>query len=720
MTSNSMSQADFNQMVLQTRLPRKKSDKKRYLSTLPKDALMDLVEYLAEYHPILVDDAANILLEKIQKDDYRLSYYHRLSSGAIKPFTLADDHWDVVKSTDFISVDDYGDGKRVLLNADMSMGKNYAPKHAKIAHRLLAPLRSIVGQQGSRNCVQTDMVTTYDQSKRLLDMASNHEIDVTDEILIIDEVHNFLLADYRLEPLHNVLKLMQLPWKQVVCQSATIGSDDFDGIIEFDSRIRIHKTVAPDLMYYRLHIGDPHHALQQFIYFWLQHPNKSLILHNNTETLLGFKQLLNQVPKDDGSHLVVEIVNADLCRTSGSFAHRLTNDGEFQMDEVDIVLGTTSLVEGISIQDNIDVANVCVIGKEPVQYIKQLCGRFRKASTVHCLHIATNNLDEDVFDIDQWIIEQERLSAMAKETATFMTQQYRAFNSNDHAAFEKCLSMDFKRQGILFDSTSNQYLVSPLSTLFISAEAKHKQFYANRDYANQVLKSLGFTVCKFQSYGKDEEFINLSKATRKQCRENIKEMRRAESTLILNLMFKSTENNHVNIEKVERLLEIYDKELTAFQKRIMAVLKQIDTKKVTYDYLVNAIERLENGQMCDETIIMHANASAAECGIISELEKRYPSGTRILPAEKLQIVADIIESLIRHIMNATHIDKHDAFQFVIRLPRWRKLADKIILNNGIVSCSCNRPVKILRDFLPEFIIQQVQQMNLKYYVLVIV
>ena len=650
------------------------------------------------------------LVKQVEKLSRAKTYQEKIIDGTIKPFQIVQSKWDVIKHVDYLQLSDYGTARTVLMCADMGTGKNFCRKYSCDPYRLLAPLKSIVGQQGSGNQVKVDATTTYDQSLALLNLIDQGELKIQDEILIIDEAHNLLLADYRVVALNNVLKLLKYDWKQIIFQSATVGSDDFDSIIQFDEKIRVISNRKITLNYVRHHVPRLTDQFEAAVRYIVLNAVKTIVLYNNKAKIEELAASLRALG------LIVEIVDADRIKDSSTVAYQLATNDDFQMDHIDVLIGTTSLVEGISIQDDITHANAIVIGDTdvPPEHIKQLCGRFRKASTINCLHLGANSLENRIADPDKWLAIQRQEAQFIATVSNNLTSMYQQYDHSEHADWLKSTSFDFARNGIEFDPVNRCYIKSDISLLFDSSRCKISQFYADFTHAANVMTDMGFLV---QSVSKSESLAELQDIIREngqRVRMGLKAQRAKSAELFINILNQFfQESGHVDYTELFLLLRdngqmSFDK----FQDRIFKMLQELELEKLTTDDVLMAIQHMVKGKLNDQTIIRNTNAKVSQFGIMHYLRTKYPPGTKLTVQEQKGILQYILEQLVIITQKANGCSIEEALQFILRQPVWRNVAPKVELINGkILPVGIERPSLLLKNFMPPFQSKSVKNEN---------
>lgn len=629
-----------------------------------------------------------------------ISYESRLDLGLAQPFEIEKSKWDIEKSVKYLSLQDYTTAKRVLMCADMGTGKNYVWTQCNEDYRLLAPLRSIVGQQGSSNNIKYDKITTYDQAKKLITAIESGLIQPQHEILIIDEAHNLFLSEYRFTALSALEELMKYDWKQIIFQSATIDSDSFDSIIDFDVKVRIHNKNKPTLKIQR-HFNNSLSAFQVIAEKLAQNPLKSLVLYNDKEELETFSNLFNTIGMKNF------IVSAETIRNGGLIvdnngdekphpAFMLANDDEFLMGDTDIILGTNSLVEGISIQDEVDEVNCFIVGDLQPEFIKQLCGRFRKAKIINCYLIA--NFVKVSFSIEEWVEEQKTktktLLMAAKAYSTLL--KYQTFSYADHIDF--ITSTDISESQLIFDRVTQTYLRSDLSDLFTMADGKKLQFYSSHDYAYAVLKEMGFIVLKHEKIITDKELVLEVKNESKRVKSDSMANRQKSEKHLLGLAKALVVDG--SIDRIDFVNSMTEMKLDdTFQYLVVKTISELNVPSLTIKELQDITKRLVTKQSANDNIVKEYWLKESKHGVIADLRRAYPVGTQLDTNGQRDLLSQAFGSIVSILETSLSISRQEAFDIVVNDRKWKNIKDDMELVNGVVKANIEQPLKVVKFFM---------------------
>lgn len=724
------------------------------LKNLPLNALEYVIAQV-ENDSTIPGNTRNIVLSKalkiledgtlaIEKDIVkRIAFREAQRNGEIKDFILPASTWDCDKTIDYLGKDDYGTRKKVLMCADMGTGKNHywtnLPDDSEVKFIMLVPYLTIVGQQGSTNKADIDKVLTYDSARTILNMINYGAINPKDKILIIDEAHNFLFSYYRLPAMHSVKALLKYDWKQIIFQSATVRSDSFDDIIDFDVKIRRKTSRDITLSYSRIFQTSPNWQMAEILNEIVRLPKdeKSIVLYNNKSGCEKFAASLR-------AHGVkVAIVTAVTTKKEGEIAKELAQNSDFCMGDIDVLLGTNSLVEGISIQDNITVGNVFIMDDSSTHpdHIKQVCGRFRKASTVNAIHYCATSKYNIVKNKEKWMEKRRKESItefycakewikrrpngagiqlsqeMDKDFSTLkdansiitsvLTRIRNNFSEKNDKGYDESASADFflsykpklESNGIFFDKIKQEYIESNLGDLFAYSDCIRAQFYADYRFANTLMESMGFKIVKRKSIDIDENDVDEIKRNNKNVGDGLRETRKLSAEPILRMI-------DANEKFCGAMIPVYlmDEGILCneFQLRIYNVFCEVgDTSKLSKKDLKDAISNMINGQKNDKTIVNKLLASTSEYGIMADLRTKYPPGTILYKQNQIEIIEDTITKMMEHIAIAnTELTLKDAFDHLMKNACLDKTKGKISFDNGKVTADLEQPLHILKRFIP--------------------
>lgn len=455
---------------------------------------------------------------------------------------MANDVWnnEIVLSTgNYVTRATYGTAQSTLAKFGMGAGKNHGWSISPSTHNdriiVLTSLNAIVKQardtrlnhinvpSGEHDfndmCDPYNITHVYDRAGRLIkaidafDAATTAGLPIDNETmidpstvtLVIDELHNIELAEYRYNAIFAVSQLIQVygkRFKKLIGQSASIDNTALSSLIKWDDTIKVTRKDAPTLTYKRYNKGDASKldtaAMMIITKLITETTDKILVLKDD---LIDIQTIQTYCKTHHG--ITGANVNSSSTRLGHTKAAEMASNADYTMGEDRLIVGTTSLVEGISIKDEVDTAHVIIIGKRNHNYIMQMCGRMRKAKKVVCHHICD--------------IEPERfVDAMAElNKRSYKQEQIRNCVVNAYVAAKKSgisfREADFKatlqglvsenagisgiQAGLYYNTKSHDIIPClELSSCIANAYYTNAATYSSADSINIRMAMSGFNV----------------------------------------------------------------------------------------------------------------------------------------------------------------------------------------------------------------------------------
>lgn len=263
--------------------------------------------------------------------------------------------------SDIIDKMDFSTGINLLIS-DVATGKSvHWSKQSNI--KFVAPLVSIVMSIGSGlNDIKNGNVGTWNQIELIIN--TKDKTVFKDITLVVDECHGlFLDYNYKSRPINRLFDSFKY-FKSVVLMSGTIEADHFSNI-EFNNVYRVHKEsrATKNIKTFFCTKKD------EVVIDWVNGlTNKTIVLMNNKDLCSVVQNKINRKSL---------IVNADVKSTSEVeqfFSTKL-------MGDYDVIIGTNSIVEGLSIEDKLDDVEIVIWDDLVPERVEQFCNRFRNVST---------------------------------------------------------------------------------------------------------------------------------------------------------------------------------------------------------------------------------------------------------------------------------------------------------------------------------------------------
>lgn len=254
-----------------------------------------------------------------------------------------------------------------LVNSSVGTGKTTqfiesrdGESKAKEGYIVLVPLTSIRLSFEGDNDVFSTGICTWNKIDSII-RHSNKEY-FADKTLVIDEVHGFFLDyGYKANVINRLIASFPL-FKSVIMMSGTASPDDFSGI-NFNKVYKVYKSSKARKVLSTVVATK----VQDLVLTQLNNSNRKTIVLLNDKSQC---EALNAMCTRSGL-----VVNADKKGAADVVDLYVSR----QMD-VDVLYGTYSIVEGLSIENDLDEVDIIIIGDEHPARIEQFTNRFRNVS----------------------------------------------------------------------------------------------------------------------------------------------------------------------------------------------------------------------------------------------------------------------------------------------------------------------------------------------------
>ncbi|MBU9818357.1 hypothetical protein J1782_00420 [Rahnella sp. BCC 1045] len=271
-------------------------------------------------------------------------------------WTLAEDEY----LSDYVEQMDFSSGVSLLISSVGTGKTKYWSSRKNI--KFVAPLTSIVESISDTNNLTRGNVGTWNQIESIIN--TKDKSIFKDMTLVVDEAHG-LICDYSYKSnLINRLISTFDAFKSVVLMSGTVKAEYFSSI-NFSKVYRLRKPSKAQKNLYPIFCTNKDASI-------IQHIN---MLTNRTIVLVNDKKFCKVVQnRIDRKSL---IVNADVKDTDE--ISRFFKSG--QMNDYEVIIGTNSIVEGLSIEDKLDSVDVVIWDDLDPDRIEQFTNRFRNVNT---------------------------------------------------------------------------------------------------------------------------------------------------------------------------------------------------------------------------------------------------------------------------------------------------------------------------------------------------
>ena len=527
----------------------------------------------------------------------------------------------------------------------------------------LAPLTSIVLSFKGDNKTDGSGVATWNQIESII--KTKDKTKFKDMTLVIDECHG-LYADYgyKARTINRLISMFDC-FKSVILMSGTVEPRDYSSI-KFNKVYRVHKPSESTKRVYTFFSSKKDDCVIDMIESL---SNKTIVLMNDKD--LG-KVTSNRITR---KHL---IVNADVKGTKevqDFYTYKL-------MGEYDVIIGTNSIVEGLSIEDDLQDVDIVIWGNQSPERIEQFCNRFRNVSGTKNVWYFVDRKPVDVLDD----YERESIIDDTKTLCSGLQGLYEGITSDVlRRSFINQFQGDMSKDMVYFHD-------SAFHTSFTGIDYEYSE-YRTKQYSNDFglfsskMMEFGFEVQYPMMVDGDEQNADKIKEDKKV----VKEARKAERKQELEKLISDIERNEVLED--DEASELYNTTYESIQKLLM---KGMDKKQVSY-----AIgEYIDNEKFFAEA---HRDAEYFETGnTVRELVIDEINGKNELTTVEIQDIADkVVNKVLCEYFNGD-VEK------MVESRSWGGLVSKCLPYNSNdlykqISKVVTKSTKAAKDTLQKFI-----------------
>lgn len=380
--------------------------------------------------------------------------------------------------------------------------------HAKEGYIVLVPLTSIrLSFEGDNDVFKTG-ICTWNKIDSIL-RHSNKEY-FKDKTLVIDEVHGFFLDyGYKANVINRLIASFPL-FKSVIMMSGTATPNDFSGI-DFNKVYKVYKPSNARKVLNTVIASK----IQDLV---LKHLNKS---KRKTIVLLNEKsqcEALNQMCKRSGL-----VVNADKKNDQEVVDLFVSRDMKF-----DILYGTYSIVEGLSIENDLDEVDVVIVGHEHPARIEQFTNRFRKVGKLKNVMYFINKSEV----VDVGIFNRDEVVADAKVMKELLQVTYESLMTDEAKySFTSQYRKDIAGSMVYFHD--GEFHVSFTGIDFAYTEHKKREYANDWNQLTEELKKYDFIIKPMHFADGDAENAKVIKDVANKLKE---EAQKAEEAIIKQYM----------------------------------------------------------------------------------------------------------------------------------------------------------------------------------------
>ncbi|AXU95907.1 hypothetical protein CI789_12080 [Erwinia persicina] len=360
-----------------------------------------------------------------------------------------------------------------LLIADVGTGKSTYFSQLDDVH-FIAPLVSIVSS------IEGKDVSTWNRKAAQVLHAQDKSIFKT-QTLVIDECHGLYTdMDYKESVINDIMKMIPL-FKSVVLMSGTTR-EEYLSSVEIDRVYRVRKpSKARKELHQHIVLNDMKKAVEQGIL--LSKGTKGIALINDIE-------LCKRIQRQYGEKALVvssEVKNDPKVQQfykSKSMTFDGMIDGEYVKHDYDLIIGTDSIREGLSIEDSLEQVNVFIYQSRDPDSIEQFTNRFRNINDLKVVHYYTNDhthIDAKPFDIEALKNDSDLFCKIVNyRFDSFETEIYKNIYRNNYGS-------DMKGSGIIYDKALEKYVVNSIFIDWQYYKHREKQYRNDMNLFTEVM-----------------------------------------------------------------------------------------------------------------------------------------------------------------------------------------------------------------------------------------
>ncbi|MGY3856841.1 hypothetical protein [Aeromonas intestinalis] len=273
----------------------------------------------------------------------------------------------VLKQNEYISdiahKIDFSTGNTLIV-ADVGTGKSVYFSNQKNV-KFIAPLTAIKESiiEGNESALSgASNVSTWNAIDSLGDMNEQDKAAIT---LVVDECHGLVMDGYKQNVINRVYSQLD-EFKSVVFMSGTVEPSYFSNV-EFD---RVYRIIKPSIAKKTVHTAYTKNIKASVVEHLRVSSDKAIVLLDNKAALKAIAGLLEQANK---KCLIITSDNKTEKHIQAFFKSGM-------MGSYDVILGTSCIVEGLSIEDNLNCVDIVIAGHITPERMEQFTNRFRKVS----------------------------------------------------------------------------------------------------------------------------------------------------------------------------------------------------------------------------------------------------------------------------------------------------------------------------------------------------
>ncbi|EOU9592098.1 hypothetical protein ACOJEA_004798 [Klebsiella aerogenes] len=531
---------------------------------------------------------------------------------------------------------------------DEEIAQGAAPR-AKAGYIVLVPLTSIRLSFSGDNDVFKTGICTWNQIDTIL-RHSNKEY-FADKTLVIDEVHGFFLDyGYKANVINRLIASFPL-FKSVIMMSGTASPDDFSGI-EFN---KVYKVYKPS-------------TARKVISTVIASKTQDLVLNHLNTSKRKTIVLLNDKAQ-------CEALN-QMCSRSGLVVNADKKDSQEVIDlyttgimKTDILYGTYSIVEGLSIENELDEVDIIIVGHEHPARIEQFTNRFRKVSKLKYVTYYLNKTEA----VEVGVFDRKEAVANAKVTKELLQVTYEMMGTDEASKYS--FTSQFRKDiaGSMLYFHDGEFHVSFTGIDYAYSEHKTREYANDWSLLTTELKKYDFVIQPLRFDDGDAVNAKVITDTAKKLKEEAVE---AENAIIREYLEDAMSGN---VKPVDEATELYTS------------IDESATKLMSRGLRKSEFQDLVNGYIEDRSFFARAHADA----------DYYPTGNTIreliiskvgsktkLDSFDISSIADLIIQKVHKEYFAGNTD------LMLKHPLWKK---SVALHGGVLISSSSKGAKAILE-----------------------
>lgn len=372
-----------------------------------------------------------------------------------------------------------------LIIADVGTGKShYFSKQTKTF--FIAPLISIVSSIDGLD------VSTWN-SKVSEVLANPNKEAYKDTVLVIDECHG-LYTDYgyKSSVINDLIRIIPL-FKSVVLMSGTIDHKNLQSI----AVDRIYRVMKPQLAEKNItkYVTESRYTkeLLQRKILETKGKRKAIALVNDID-------LCNTIAKAYGDKALVvssKVKNEEHIQNFFDSKMMTTDEHDY-----DLIIGTDSIREGLSIEDELESVDVFIYGHRDPDAIEQFTNRFRNveySKNVHVIVPESNTYEMEDFNHTSYCLDARTLCSALQSV----------YDTSTNEDFKESLltqyRQDMKGSNVFFNKTTKAFEVSLIGIDYAASQHRERQCMYDNVRFEMRMSEYDFRVQQVQNVDGDEE-----------------------------------------------------------------------------------------------------------------------------------------------------------------------------------------------------------------------